>query len=175
MGTTDTPLLGTVSLRDGPDRIPGADRSDIGAGYAGAIAAFVATVLYVGLIGIGDSLGFGVDWTVNTLFAALALPFVVPAAFIVGVVGWRMFSLDSSASSVVAGAVGTVATYVVTLGLVGTLLTVTAILSLSGADPVSAAAFSWGLVYFAFVFTWWVTVPVGCLTGLIYVTVIADG
>lgn len=38
--------LQTACKRYGPGRLPKADEHDIGAGYAAAAAAFVATILY---------------------------------------------------------------------------------------------------------------------------------
>ena len=157
--------------RYGPGRLPKADRQDVGAGYAAATAAFFATVLYAGLVAIGDAVGVGVEGTVNAIFAVLALPFALLAAFLVGFVGWQFVSPSTPTLGAIAGGVGTIATYLLMLVLVGALLTTTAALSLSGATPESAAAFSWGLIYFAFIFTWWVTIPIGCLAGFLYVTV----
>ena len=165
-------VLTGACKRYGPGRLPEADREDVGAGYAAATAALGATVLYAGLMAIGDAVGVGVEGTVNAIFAGLAIPFVVPAAFVVGFVGWRFVSSPTPAVGAVAGGLGAIATYLVTLVLVGILLTTAAALSLSGATPLSAAAFSWGLIYFAFVFTWWVTIPIGCLAGFLYVRVI---
>ena len=163
-------LTGTCK-RYGPGRLPKANREDVGAGYAAATAAFGATVLYAGLMAVGEAVGVGVEGNVNAIFAGLAIPFVLPAAFIVGFVGWRFVSSPTPAVGVIAGGLGAIATYLVTLVFVAILLTTTAALSLSGATPESAAAFSWGLIYFAFVFTWWVTIPIGCLAGFLYVTV----
>lgn len=163
--------LQTVCKRYGPGRLPKADEHDIGAGYAAATAAFVATVLYGTAISIGAVLGMGIDGAVNLLFATFALPFVVPAAFAVGVVGWRLLPSYTATTGVVVGGLGAIATYLVTLVLVGILLTVTAALSLSGAEPTNAALFSVGLVSVAFYLTWWVTIPVGCLSGFLYITV----
>lgn len=158
--------LHTICKRYGP---PHADKPDIGAGYAAATAAFVATMLYGAAISIGAVLGMGIDGAVNLVFATFALPFVVPAAFLVGVAGWRLLPSYSSIAGVVAGGLGAIATYLVTLLLVGTLLVVTAAFSLSGADVESAGLFSVGLVAVAFYLTWWVTLPIGCLAGYAYV------
>lgn len=72
----------------------------------------------------------------------------------------------------VAGGLGAVATYLVALVLLEVNVVGSAVLSLSGATPASAAAFSWGVVYIAFVSTWWLTVPIDCLAGYTYVTVV---
>lgn len=167
--------LHAVCKRYGPGRLPKADRHDIGAGYAAAAAAFVATILYGTIISAGAVLGMGWDGAVNLLFATFALPFVVPAAFLVGIIGWRILPSYTSVGGLLAGGFGALATYLVTLVLVGILLTVTAVLSLSGAEPVNAALFSIGLVSVAFVLTWWVTIPIGCLAGYVYVNAVGEG
>ncbi len=164
--------LHAVCTRYGPGRLPQAERGDIGAGYAAAAAAFIATVLYGSAVSIGAVLGMGFDAAVNLVFAALALPFVVPAAFLVGVGGWQLSPSYSSTAGIIAGGVGTIATYLVTLVLFGMVLTVFAALSLTGTDPVNAAMFSVGVVSTAFYFTCWITVPLGCLTGFVYVNVV---
>lgn len=162
--------LQSACKRAGPGRLPRADRHDIGAGYAAATAAFAATVLYAVSRVLGYAVGFADDWTVHVLFAALALPFVVPAAFLVGVAGWRLLPSYTVSIGVIAGGLGTIATYLVALVAVGILITAAAALSVTGAEPASAAAFSWGLGYLAVVLTWWITVPIGCLAGLLYVS-----
>lgn len=167
--------LHAVCKRYGPGQFPKADRHDIGAGYAAAAAAFVATILYGTIISTGAVLGMGWDGAVNLLFATFALPFVVPAAFLVGVIGWRILLSYTSVSGLLAGGFGALATYLVTFVLVGILLTVTAVLSLSGAKPVNAALLSVGLVSVAFVLTWWVTIPIGCLAGYVYVNAVGEG
>ena len=170
-----SPSMRTVRVackRYGPGRLPYANRHDIGAGYAAATAAFAATVLYATTTGVGAALFTDGAWIANLLFPALALPFVVPAAFLVGVTGWRLLPSSSTTAGIVAGVLGVIATYLVTLILVGALLTATAALSLSGAEPGNAALFSVGLLSVAFYLTWWITVPVGCLSGMVYVNAI---
>ena len=63
------------------------------------------------------------------------------------------------------------ATYLVSLVLVGGVLTAGAVLSLSGATFIEVAEISVGLVALAFILTWWITIPVGCLSGLVYMNV----
>lgn len=155
----------------GPGRLPKADRPDIGAGYAAASAAVFATVLFGIVLSVYAVRGTGGDLISSFLFPALALPVVVPSAFFLGVVGWRLSSSSSSITGIVAGGVGAVATYLVSLVLVGGVLTAGAIFSLTGATLVEAAEFSASLVALAFVLTWWITIPVGCLSGLVYMNV----
>ena len=155
----------------GPGRLPHADRPDIGAGYAAASAAVVATVLYgIVLSGYAVRGGSG-DLVASFLFPAFALPVVVPSAFVLGVVAWRLSPASSAISGLVAGGVGALGTYLVSLVLIGGVLTAGAVLSLSGSTPIAAAEFSAGLVGLAFVLTWWITIPVGCLSGFVYMSV----
>lgn len=165
--------LHTVCGRFGPGRLPKAEKPDIGAGYAAAAAAVVATVCYGLAVSIGAVVGMdGFGGMVNLAFAGFALPFVVPAAFLVGVIGWRYSPSYTPLTGVVGGGLGAILTYLVTMLFVGVVLTVSAVLSLSGADPTSAATFSIGLVAIAFTVTWWVTIPIGCLAGYLYVTAV---
>lgn len=155
--------------RFGPGRLPKADKPPIGAGYAAASAAAVASILYGAIMGLGLGPGPAGDGVVHLVFSLFALPFVIPAAFIVGHSIWTVLPSYSPIIGVFAGFVGVVVTYLVTLILVAVVLVVTAALSLSGADPNSAALFSVGLISVAFYLTWWVTIPIGCLSGFLYV------
>lgn len=159
----------------GPGGLPKADQPDIGAGYAAAAAAFVATGVYAGSMIIGDAVGMSIDGTVFALFAILALPFVVPAAFLVGVGGWRVVPTETSFAGVIAGGIGAIATYLVALVPVGVLVTAAAAASITGAEPAVAAVSTIGLVFYAFVLTWWVTIPIGCIGGFVYMNAIESG
>lgn len=170
MGSSSLHTLHSTCKRVGPGRLPKAERPDIGAGYAAATAAVAATVLYVTAMSLGNVVGIVDDWTVYVLFAVLALPFVVPAAFLVGVGGWRFLPSYTMPIGVIAGGLGTIATYIVALVAVGILITAAAALSVTGTEPVSAVAFTFGLGYLAIVLTWWVTVPIGCLSGVLYMS-----
>ncbi|WP_440766207.1 hypothetical protein [Natronorubrum sp. DTA7] len=163
--------LRSACKRYGPGRLPHADRPDIGAGYAAASAAVVATVL-VGIVLAGEAVrGGSGDWVASFLFPAFALPVVVPSAFFLGVVVWRLSPSSTSTIGLVAGGVGAIGTYLVSLVLIGGVLTAGAVLSLSSWSPIAAAEFSAGLVGLAVVLTWWITIPVGCLSGVVYMSV----
>ncbi|AUX09297.1 hypothetical protein AArcSl_1668 [Halalkaliarchaeum desulfuricum] len=108
------------------------------------------------------------DGVVWFAFAGLAVPVVVPTAFVVGVVVWRLLPSEHPFFGPVAGLLGTLGTYVASLLVVALILTVSAALGLSGAEPASAAAFSFGVVYLAFAVSWWVTFPVGAVSGSVY-------
>lgn len=163
--------LRSACKRYGPGRLPHADKPDIGAGYAAASAAVVATVLFGIVLGVYAVRGTSGDWVASFLFPALALPIVVPSAFFLGVVGWRLSPSSSSITGLVVGGAGAIGTYLVSLVLLGGVLTAGAVLSLSGSSPIEAAQFSASLVALAFIFTWWITIPVGSLSGLVYMSV----
>ncbi|MFC6614894.1 hypothetical protein ACFQAS_07975 [Halopenitus salinus] len=155
----------------GPGRLPNADRPDIGAGYAAGSAAIFATGLY-GIVLSGYAVrGTSGDWLSSFLFPALALPIAVPSAFFLGVVGWRLAPSSSSITGIITGGIGAIATYLVSLVLVGGVLIVEALFSLSGATLMEAAEIAVGLVVIAFILTWWITIPVGCFSGLVYMNV----
>jgi hypothetical protein len=108
---------------------------------------------------------------VSLLFPALAIPIVAPAAFLLGVVGWRLSSPTTAVSGLVVGGAGAIGTYLVSLLVVGSVLTAEVVLSPGGGTLVDAAETSVGIVVLAFLLTWWITVPVGCLSGFVYVNV----
>ena len=170
MWSLPTQTLHRACTRYGPGRLPGAERPDVGAGYAAASAALAATALFaVGAI-TGESVGLlssndGVVWFA---FAGLAVPVVIPTAFLVGDVVWRLLPARVPFFGAVAGLLGTLGTYVGSLLAVTVILTASVVLGLSGADPVSAAGFSFGVVALGFMITWWVTFPVGAVSGTVY-------
>ena len=176
MRSLPTQPLHRACTRYGPGRLPGAERPDVGAGYVAASAALAATALFaVGAI-TGETVGLlssndGVVWFA---FAGLALPIVIPTAFLVAVVVWRLLPSNIPFFGPVAGLLGTLGTYVASLLAVTLILTVSAALGLSGADPVSAAAFSFGVVVLGFSITWWVTFPVGTASGAVYAAVVEE-
>ncbi|WP_092734761.1 hypothetical protein [Halopenitus persicus] len=163
--------LRTACKQYGPGRLPKADRPDIGAGYAAASAAVFATVLFGIVLSVSAGRGTSGEWISSFLFPALALPIVVPSAFFLGVVGWRLSPASSSITGIIAGGGGAIATYLVSLVLIGGVLTVGSVFSASGATPIEAVEFSVSLVALAFILTWWITIPVGCLSGVVYMNV----
>ena len=155
----------------GPGRLPKADRPDIGAGYAAASAAVFATVLFGIVLSVSAVRGTSGEWISSFLFPALALPIVVPSAFFLGVIGWRLSPSSSWLTGIITGGIGAIATYLVSLVLIGGVLIVGALLSLSGATLLEAVEIAVGLVAVAFILTWWITIPIGCLSGVVYMTV----
>ncbi|WP_049923729.1 hypothetical protein [Halopiger djelfimassiliensis] len=155
---------------------PGTDRRDIGAGYAAVIAAVVATTLYVATVVLIDSGHLPVDRSVYFMalerrwvlyFATRGQLFVVPAAFLVGTVGWRLLPARTSGAGFVVGGLGTISTYLVGFVLLAVTMVATKDLSTSIGATVELSGLA---VLVGFALTWWATIPVGCLTGLVYVT-----
>jgi len=174
MVSLPTEPLHRVCTRYGPGRLPGANRPDVGAGYAAASAALGASLLFATGAIVGETVGLlssndGVVWFA---FTGLAVPVVVPTALVAGVVVWRILPSEIPFFGAVAGIFGTLGTYVGSLLALMLILTATATLGLSGSDPLSAAAFSFGVVYIAFLLTWWVTFPVGAVSGIIYTDIV---
>ncbi len=170
MASPNTVTLYALCERYGPGRLPNADNHAIGAGYAAATAAVFVAAVYASAVPFFDSLGPAATDLYNVLLAGAALVLFVPAAFLAGYVGWLVLSPNAPVTGAVAGLVGVVITYGVALLLFG--LPMTAFELVAGTDPLRTAVFSWGVVYFAFVETWWATLPVGCLSGFTYVTVV---
>ena len=165
-------VIRTACKRYGPGRLPKAENHAVGAGYAGASAAVCAALAYAGVSTVVGSIGLDAAAEyANIAVAALALPFVVPAAFAVGFVGWKLVTPRSPVSGLACGFLGTIATYGVVLLSFG--IPVTVLETLSDASPLRAAAFSWGVIYVVFVETWWAAVPVGSMSGSVYAAVVS--
>ncbi|MEY7847774.1 hypothetical protein AB7C87_01030 [Natrarchaeobius sp. A-rgal3] len=175
--TPNLQALVTACKRYGPGRLPRADRRDFGAGYAGATAAFVIAVTYALATTAVYQLGFTHDfvhpfWSASAL---VALPFVVPAAFLVGAAVWRYLPERIPYFGAVAGLVATALTYAVALVLVFVaLLVLTAYMGTGTAIGTTAellhatAGVTAVIGIFALILTAWVTIPIGCLSGVIY-------
>ncbi|MEY7851834.1 hypothetical protein AB7C87_21830 [Natrarchaeobius sp. A-rgal3] len=171
-------------LRTAYDRYgPGTNRRDVGAGYAAVLAAVVATALYVASVAAIRSDAIGLDrtvyfaelefhWVVHSV--AVGLVFVVPAAFLVGFAGWNVLPSRTTLTGAALGAFGTIATYVVVFVLLALAVAFYAPFAAS-AEGASTGIVLWDALEVAFlsvvvgfVLTWWATVPIGCLTGLVY-------
>lgn len=173
MKSRHTQYLHRVCQRYGPGRLPGAERLDIGAGYAAATAALVAALLFAVVAVVAETVGLlsSSDGFVWFAFAGIAVPVVVPVAFVVGLALWRFLPAELPFFGPVSGLLGTVGTYVGCLFAVAFVLTGSAILGVTSADPVSAATFSVGVVLLGFMITWWVAFPVGIVSGTVYTAV----
>lgn len=172
MKTPNIDSIRTACGRYGPGRLPMAENHSVGAGYAGASAAVCAAMLYAGVATVVGSIGLDAEADfANIALAALALPFVVPAAFAIGYGGWKIVTPTSPVSGLVCGFLGVFATLGVVLLLFG--IPVAVLEAYSGASPLRAAVFSWGVIYFAFIETWWAALPIGAMSGFVYVAVIS--
>ncbi|CQR48759.1 hypothetical protein [Haloferax massiliensis] len=162
----------TTCKRYGPDRLPKADRRDIGAGYAMATTAAGATLVFVllawGLFALGAPSGS--DWALMALFGMGGLPLVVPAAFVSAVTVWRTLPADVPHFGAVAGMLTTLGTYFLGLCVVFAFLVVP--VGVSGqvevAQLLEAAGFAAAIGFVAVASTIWVAVPIGVGGGLIH-------
>ncbi|MDS0260830.1 hypothetical protein NDI56_15595 [Haloarcula sp. S1CR25-12] len=97
MSATAVETAGVLCKRYGPGRLPGADSRSIGAGYAFATAALLASVAFVVLNSVNTvvTAGPGALWLTTDggllYFGLRAPPFVVPAAFAAGALAWDSF------------------------------------------------------------------------------------
>mgnify|MGYP000011034804 CR=1 FL=1 len=176
MSTISVERVGAFCKRYGPGRLPGADRPALGAGYAIATAALAAAVAFIVVTGIRTLLIFGSLPITGGLwyFGLLAIPLVVPAAFVGGAVGWRLLPESMSYRGPPAGVLASVLTYVV-----ATLLTVATLLVIflldGGPEPVRGFVVV-GLLYggFGFVYTFWLTLPIGAVSAWIHEQAVAE-
>jgi len=167
--------MADVCKQYGPGRLPLADRKDIGAGYAMATAAVVATLIAVLTGSVLDRIFGPTSFWAVLFYGTFAFPLVVPMAFLSGVGAWRYLPASLPRFGIVAGVVATGLTY-----LVGTLVASGAIslyaLWASPSPTGSPLADLLGGVYFysfyigavAIVSTVWLTLPLGALGGSIY-------
>ena len=169
--------VGRVYSRFGPGRLPGADRHDVGAGYACASAAFLATSVFVlltlavsvisGTAG-GDAVGFGI-------LALAAYPLVVPVAFGLGWLTWRVLPVESPPAGAAAGFLVALLVYpVATVGVIVSMLRpYTAGMPLEGQ---LVGAIGGGVLFgvVAFFLTFWLTLPLGAAGGYVYEAVRAE-
>lgn len=166
--------------RYGPGRLPKSENPAIGAGYAMATAALSAAALFV-FVGGGFALvtgGLGRGQSIGGFFAyfgLLATPFVVPAAFLAGALVWRTLPEGTPYYGPVAGSVAIALTYVVATGLVAAGIIaamIVRVLVVSGAtfditDIIEVGGI-WTFGALSFIFTCWLTLPVGALNGYIH-------
>jgi len=179
--------------RYGPGRLPGADRQDIGGGYAMATTAAVAAVAFalVGQIpGIGKATAIGPFWfgylgipggVYAVQIAAVAMLLVVPSAFVAGFLMWQEGTpSDPSLSGRISGLLATVLTYLIATVALALVAVAWALFQIP-VELVSGVALPeivTGMLFlpvlamlagmFAFVATFWITLPLGALGGHIH-------
>ena len=169
--------MAAVCKQYGPGRLPYADRRDIGAGYAMATTAAVATVTFVFVMqlpGLPEVLPTGDD---AVYVGSIALPIVVLSAFVAGVIAWRSATPELSRLGPVAGLAATGLTYLIGTLVVGAVLVILSViqdpsqlrtLSTAGELLVGMSYFAPTVGVVAFLFTFWLTLPLGALGGSIY-------
>jgi len=171
--------MGTVAIperlckRFGPGRLPGAENRDIGAGYAFATAALSAATAFILVTGYGPILQYGLEAFGPAhkgiyKFGAYALPFVVPSAFVAGALAWEFRLEGIPFEGAFAGIVATILTYVI-----ATPLAISVYYWLSVLYPtVTMSRTPLDLIFFfgffGFLFTFWLTLPLGAISGQIH-------
>ncbi|MFW5949502.1 MAG: hypothetical protein ACOCSD_07895 [Halolamina sp.] len=128
--------VGRCCHRYGPGRLPRADERAVGAGYAGASAAFVAALLFAAVMTVADALGMESARGLVP-FGLAATPLIVPGAFVAGWLTWRKIPTETAYFGPIAGTIAVFVTYLL----------------------------SFLVALFAFVFTCWLTVPLGAASG----------
>lgn len=157
--------IGTLCKRYGPGRLPGANRPAVGAGYAVATAALAAAMAFVVVTGV-ETLLFGGSIAVTgelTSLGLLAIPLVVPVAFVGGAAAWRLLPESTSYRGPLAGTLATVLTYVG-----ATLLVVPLLVATSPSQPRASAEIGLLVGVVGFLSTSWLTLPAGAVGGWIH-------
>jgi hypothetical protein len=181
MSTVPAERLKLLCKRYGPGRLPGADNRSIGAGYAFATAALLASVAFIVLSGVQTLLIAGPDGLRLAAdggllyFGLRAPPFVVSAAFAAGALAWRLVPQDLRYYGPISGLVATVLTYIglaalLAAALLGDMLYSLGIVVEPGAAVLVGALY--GVV--GFVNTFWITLPVGALSGYVHERAVAE-
>jgi hypothetical protein len=169
--------VGTMCKQYGPGRLPKAGRRDIGAGYALASAATGATLLFAlmswSLYALGEPIGS--DWDFLGTWALIALPFVVPTAFISAVIVWRTLPSDTPYFGASAGVLAALGTYIIAL-LALFVFSIVALVSNSQYTEIpEALGFMTVIGFVALGSTFWLTFPVGAISGIIHERVTLSG
>ncbi|MFC7137452.1 hypothetical protein [Halobaculum litoreum] len=159
--------------RYGPDRLPGADRREVGAGYAATLAALGASVLFVAATVGATRLGF--DSGFLAAATLLALPAVLPTAFLAGAATWRWLPASVPQFGAVAGVVAATLAYllagaafaaVFTVAETGRTLGTTGDLVAGGV--LDAFGFGALVAVTAVLASAWLVVPVAALAGHVH-------
>ena len=179
MSATTAEAAGVLCKRYGPGRLPGADNRAVGAGYAFATAALLASVAFVALNGVAMLVAAGPGglqvYPGGLLYFGLRAPlFVVPAAFAAGALAWRFVPRDLPYYGPVSGVVATVLTYVGAAVLVAVAILGDMLFSPTVFEPVTAVFVGALFGGFGFVYTFWITLPIGALSGYIHERTVAE-
>ena len=163
--------------RFGPGQLPGAGRRAVGGGYAIATAALSAAIVFVLARGGYAFLTAGPEGFQGLLaptvtfayYGLFAVPLVVPAAFLAGVVVWRTLPEGTPYYGPVAGVLATLLTYVVATAIMAVVLF--GYLAFAPGAPfevASAGVLAVVIGVVGFVYTFWVTLPLGAVSGYIH-------
>lgn len=159
-------------------RLPrGSDRS-VGAGYAMALAATAATTLYfvvqalgtlalpasVGGTGVGPFVGVAAVAFLSGILTVAGV--VAPVAFVAGLVAWRVIPEGMPYSGALGGVLASILVYLC-VG-VGSLCVAVVAAVLTGDAVATTVVTAVLVVGFVFVFTCWLTLPVGLVVGVLY-------
>lgn len=161
--------LGTTCKRYGPGRLPKAERRDIGAGYALASAA-AGSALFFALVTWSYALGSSMegDWEFFGTAALVALPLVVPTSFVSAVIVWRRLPSDVPYFGAVAGLLATVGTYLLATLVLFALNVAAVVIYGQYAQALEAVTFMGLVGFMAFASTFWLTLPIGSVSGIVH-------
>ena len=169
--------LGTSCKRYGPGRLPRAERRDIGAGYALASAATGATLLFALISWSLHALEspIGSDWEFLGTMALIALPLVVPTSFTSAVIVWRTLPSDIPHFGATAGVLATLGTYLLALLVLFALNVAALVIYGQYAEILEGLVFIPVIGFVALASTFWLTFPVGAISGIIHERVAFNG
>ena len=169
--------LGTTCKQYGPGRLPRAERRDIGAGYALASAATGATLLFAliswSLYALGEPIGS--DWDFLGTWALIALPFVVPTSFISAVIVWRTLPSDTPYFGASAGVLAALGTYLLALLALFAFSMIALVINGQYTEIPEALGFMTVIGFVALASTFWLTFPVGAISGIVHERVTLSG
>lgn len=102
-------------------------------------------------------------------FGLWAVPVIVPAAFLTGAIVWRSLPEGIPYYGPVAGVLATALTYIVAVGfLAPALIALEASYAGAGLEIIGVGFFAVYIGGFAFVYTFWLTLPLGVVSGHIH-------
>lgn len=172
MGTTSLlDALETACHRYGPGRLPRADDPAIGAGYAGAAAALgVATTFAVVMLTLdGRPVGLEGSGVGLAAVTVVAVPLIIPTAFAAAAIVRRYLPASVPHFGAVAGVLATLLTYLLATGSLFGIGLIRAFVGEPHHGPVvESVRFAGAFGIVGFVSTVWLTLPVGCVSGVIY-------
>ena len=170
---------GRLCKRFGPGRLPGAENRNIGAGYAFATAALSAATVFILVTGYRPILQYGLEafgpgHEGIYLFGAYALPFVVPSAFVAGGLAWEFRLKGIPFEGAFAGIVATILTYAIATPLAISVYYWLSLVSPAVTMSRTPLDLIFFFAFFGFLFTFWLTLPLGAISGHIHERAVTD-